>query len=663
MKTKIIFLFLIINLSAWAQINVNRVMDNGRNALYFEDYVLSIQYFNQVIALRPHLPEPYFYRAIAKIRLEDYVGAEEDCSQALELNPFQPAVLYARGFARKRQNKSQEALDDFNKALQFDSQNTDLVINRIEAYEQLKDYDKALADIESLLNKKTKVGNLLQLEKCQILLQKKDSVSAFGTVQKAIQKDSTYGDFFSVRAFMHLQKQDDAKALADYNKAIDLKSENIGNFINRGILNYRFKNYRGALNDYDKAVELDSSNTQALFNRGLLRSEVGDWNNAVKDFNQVLELDEQNDDARYQRAVISMQLKDYRLAIKDYKFIMEKFPTFAPAYFGRADAYEALGNSKQAAIDRYRGQQLMETKPDKKAKKTEFNNKAQVAQTQTGIKDKIKDFDNLTDNSSSSSKYDDKIRGQIQNQQADVKLKKNFTLSFYAPNDNLRKQNNYHTLLDEFKASQGIKLLITNEEVPLTQNLIELHLKQVALLDQQIKVNPTAAAYLERAVNQAVLLNLEAAIEDLNKSIDTDKNYILAYFCRANIRYKLLELELNADKKVKDKQAGHDKLIKLLSDLMFSDFDRCLELRPDFRYAWVNRANANVLLGNKDVAIHDYTQAINLQKSFAEAYFNRGLVYLNMNEHEKAISDLSKAGELGIYQAYNLIKRFGSKKN
>ena len=36
-------------LAVCAQINTDRVMAIGRNALYFEDYVLSIQYFNQVI--------------------------------------------------------------------------------------------------------------------------------------------------------------------------------------------------------------------------------------------------------------------------------------------------------------------------------------------------------------------------------------------------------------------------------------------------------------------------------------------------------------------------------------------------------------------------------------------------------------------------------------
>ena len=59
-----------------AQINTERVMTIARNALYFEDYVLSIQYFNQVINAKPYLYEPYFFRGLAKINLDDYQGGE-----------------------------------------------------------------------------------------------------------------------------------------------------------------------------------------------------------------------------------------------------------------------------------------------------------------------------------------------------------------------------------------------------------------------------------------------------------------------------------------------------------------------------------------------------------------------------------------------------------
>ena len=71
-----------------AQINTDRMMSVGRTALYFDDYVLSIQYFNQVINAKPYLSEPYFYRAVAKLSLEDYRGAEQDCNSSISRNPF-----------------------------------------------------------------------------------------------------------------------------------------------------------------------------------------------------------------------------------------------------------------------------------------------------------------------------------------------------------------------------------------------------------------------------------------------------------------------------------------------------------------------------------------------------------------------------------------------
>ena len=62
MIKKILILLSLFPLCLFAQINTERVMMIARNALYFEDYVLSIQYFNQVISAKPYLFEPYFYR-------------------------------------------------------------------------------------------------------------------------------------------------------------------------------------------------------------------------------------------------------------------------------------------------------------------------------------------------------------------------------------------------------------------------------------------------------------------------------------------------------------------------------------------------------------------------------------------------------------------------
>ena len=110
----LIVLFCIQALFAMGQLNTDRVLAIGRNALYFEDYVLSIQYFNQIIKVKPYLVEPYFYRAIAKIQLEDYAGAEDDCNEVIVRNPFMPQAFYARGFVRMRLGKVEAAKEDFS---------------------------------------------------------------------------------------------------------------------------------------------------------------------------------------------------------------------------------------------------------------------------------------------------------------------------------------------------------------------------------------------------------------------------------------------------------------------------------------------------------------------------------------------------------------------
>ena len=84
-----------------------------------------------------------------------------------------------------------------------------------------------------------------------------------------------------------------------------------------------------------------------------------------------------------------------------------------------------------------------------------------------------------------------------------------------------------------------------------------------------------------------------------------------------------------------------------------------------FRFAYepfvfgnYNRANVLSMLKDYRGALEDYNKAIELNKDFAEAYFNRGLTHIFLGNNKQGITDLSKAGELGIVSAYNIIKRF-----
>ena len=100
-----------------AQVNAEQMVRVGQNALYFDDYMVAIQYFNQAITAKPYLAQPYFLRAIAKLNLEDYLGAEADASEALERNPFIVDAYEVRGVARQNRGRLEEAVADYDQAL------------------------------------------------------------------------------------------------------------------------------------------------------------------------------------------------------------------------------------------------------------------------------------------------------------------------------------------------------------------------------------------------------------------------------------------------------------------------------------------------------------------------------------------------------------------
>ena len=138
-------------ISARAQVNAEQMIRVGQNALYFEDYVLSIQYFNQAITAKPYLAQPNFLRAIAKINLDDYLGAEEDAAEAIERNPFIADAYEVRGVARQNRGELRLAIDDYNHALLLLPRNRQLMFNKALAQQGVGDADSARITFDQLL--------------------------------------------------------------------------------------------------------------------------------------------------------------------------------------------------------------------------------------------------------------------------------------------------------------------------------------------------------------------------------------------------------------------------------------------------------------------------------------------------------------------------------
>ncbi len=84
-------------------------------------------------------------------------------------------------------------------------------------------------------------------------------------------------------------------------------------------------------------------------------------------------------------------------------------------------------------------------------------------------------------------------------------------------------------------------------------------------------------------------------------------------------------------------------------------WDRAIDLKPDYIYAYGNRGNAYADLKDYPRAIADFDRAIALDPNLAIAYNNRGLAYDSLKDYPRAIADYDRAIELdpNYANAYN----------
>jgi tetratricopeptide (TPR) repeat protein len=107
-------------------------------------------------------------------------------------------------------------------------------------------------------------------------------------------------------------------------------------------------------------------------------------------------------------------------------------------------------------------------------------------------------------------------------------------------------------------------------------------------------------------------------------------------------------------------QPTEPTMSKMISDydMILEDYDQTLKLKPGFFFGFYNKAFINLRLNKYELALADLTMAIDLEPEFAEAYFNRGLTKIFLDDIEGGALDLSRAGELGLIEAYSVIKRY-----
>lgn len=644
-----IILLALLPMTASAQYNVDRLIMSGRVAIYYEDYVLGMRYLNQVIALKPYLYEPWQLRAIAKFNLDDYAGAEYDASKALELNPYIPLLYDLRGISRIRQSDFQGAIADYDHAVRLEPANQNYWYNRAVCRMEMKDYGRAHTELDSIVKRWSKFASPYLL-KAEVYLQEKDTTKAALWIDKSLEVDRYNAEAWRVRAAIALSKSQWESADTFYSKAIHLKPKKADNYVNRAVARLRQNNLRGAMEDYDLALDLEPNNFLAHYNRGLLRLQVGDDNRAIEDFDYVLSLEPDNMMALFNRATLLDRTGNLRAAIRDYSRVIEEFPNFWTGLHYRAGCYRRLGMTAKAEMDEFR---ILKAQMDKHLGKQPRWSRAKLAAMRKKSEIDPNKYDQIVveDEPSGEREYKSEYRGKVQNNRAEAQYQPFISLSLFGYKNALTNYHPFDSAIDSVNRKLStVQLTIATLRTQLSEEEIHRQYQAVdtlsAIIANSQDMASTKVYVLARSVAYGIGQNYEDAMKDADVCLSADSTSALAWWQRAVCNARLADFETGTTLQTAS--------LRLAS--VNADFAMAEKYDPD--NAYILYSHGTFLAHRKDYvrAIALLSKAIDIDPRLAEAYFNRGLAYINSGDKVKGNADLGRAGELGLYSAYSLIK-------
>lgn len=666
----------LIPTTAKSQVNAEQVITIGRNVLSMDDYMLAIQYFNQAIKAKPYLADPYFFRAIAKLSLEDYKGAEDDCTLAIERNKYKAEAYKVRGFALQSMGRDEEAIANYNIGLDYNPTDKYFLFYKAVAQTELKQYDSADSTFNTLLRQHPGFEDGYTA-RGRLNILRGDTVAALDDLDKALKISKTLVNPYLLRAEINWARKNWSDAGADLDAAIRLHPDAANLYVNRAFVRYNSDDFFGAMSDYNYALELDPRNTSALFNRALLRYEVKDLAKSEEDLTSVLNIDPGNFHALYNRGLVRLEQNKNKEAMADFKRISGKYPRFYPVYYAMAETRRNDGDMKGAMEFAMTADRMVEgyvKNPEKNPldrpaiAAAETNDARQTYDTDSESAEEVMDRFNrlvtVSDAVETQLSYNEKIKGRVQDRNVQVEPEPMYAISLIPSPATLRSLSNYFKELDDlnqqrllsrsFHLTPGLSAGSDDKE---TQELFDLAANLTELINSG-KARPVDRLAL--GVCQAMLKNYGEAIQNLDKAIDIDNRFTVAYMARGYakfLKYLTDKNTISSEESVPVDQAIAGRMRMNALQEVIADYDEALRLNPRLVYAWFNKGNIFYSVGDYTSALQCYAEALGIDPEFGQAYFNRGLAYLQAGNKSQAFSDLSKAGELGVLPSYNILKR------
>jgi tetratricopeptide (TPR) repeat protein len=477
------------------------------------------------------------------------------------------------------------------------------------------------------------------------------------------------------RSNAHIVQGDVKEAIRDLNQVIIIRPHFAGAYLNRGIARFEMDDFASALRDYDQAIRFEPENANAYNNRGIVKHKLGDYEGAIMDYDMALHMNPELASAYFNRAMAREVLgrpgfdNDYQIAAQlNPRFDLES---------RRLNAEQLAQNQKQqssgssassvqpgAAQNTAQNANAQQDKQDDESQPGAAADDADESRRKRrqALNLIIEDTRELPD-----SEEEEVEDGRIQNRNIAIDLQPIFIISAFEKNAVDYERSQYYNLaVDELNQKNNYNPLytITNKPVDEYQEVFE---NFILYFNARLNIEKSSHNYLNRGIFHSLTGDYNAAFDDLNRSLELKKEQAIAYFIRGNNRYKMLEQIEQLANPVEEISVpigaqgnGNGEAILDLPEYqkILDDYQQLLYLNPQFFFGYYNRAYIKLRLKEYKKAIEDLNVALEMEPELAEAYFNRGLTKIFLDDIEGGALDLSRAGELGIHGAYNIIKRY-----
>ncbi len=641
---------------ASAQYDRDMFMYRGRAALADGKFSQAIENFNVLARLDTTDYENYFFRGIAKYNLGDFRGAKQDFNTAIRINPVFTSGYHYRGITESRTGDYDAALRDLNKALELRPGYSGLYFSRGVTYFLSQRFDSAVKDFDRYIRKEPKDPSAY-LNRGASYLFLGDTLKAMSDYNKAIRLDRFDAEGYVRRGRLYAAQNHLDLAVEDMDKAIAIDTSNTFAYFNRALMYYEQQKYREAMSDLNHVLRDEPGNALTLYNRGLIMAQLGDYEGALEDLDRVLNINPDNVLAHFNRASVLIELGMYRDALEDYNRAIELYPDFAKAYMNRSYVENLLGMQKESKADYQTAQRKV---AEYRAKSAEDDGMS--------LADTTKKYSSLLafDADFAKKDFNDEM---LQHRDVDIKLRPMFR---FIPADS-NEEGDYITshvyenpLIKRFENSLPVGLTIDNTgSVKFSGNFDRLDTEGLsyaqtefieALADSRDRQYNMAQEHYDNAISAQPATDLEKlyrAFYYMNRGILRADMIEFISSIESNVQSLSMDDSGNTRARVKDQVTRHYDYSEAIADLQEAD-----SIAANIPYILYDLANLYCLSSDFVKAIENYTKAISAFPYLGDAYFNRGLVQIYLKDKEKGCIDLSRAGELGVEDAYGVIKKF-----